>query len=404
MSIWRPVILKGVNVLIEGITFPDLGTVTLLKGETSGTGAASSAALKNSLAGRLGDLLMVRLVDVLSPEKLLLEVAGTEVVAKGSAPPGTTGLFTVRLESLEPLLQFSLVEQNDTGLPLQSSRLLRELVANPNLFSKNISFLKELLLDETIRLPASILDSLKSLTSRFSVATLIADLRSGDGLPLKQLGLFHEKELAALFSTGAEKLSLLAAARQPVTVKAELLQLLAQLRGGFADELLPEGGLDAKMAAKLQTGLRSLLDMVELNQYLNNPGLRSEDDFILLMPLWGWGSVGDLWLRLTRDGGEAKSSTGNLYTMMLYLDFEGLGPVGAQVVVGSQELQVKLLVVGDEPAQFVRELLPEARKELRPRFPGGVGLAVESVGPNGVEAFRQRAFLASLPPLFKAAG
>ena len=389
--------------MIEGITFPDLGTVTLLKGETSESGAASSAVLKNQLAGRLGDLLTVRLVDVLSPEKLLLEVAGTEVVAKGSAPPGATGLFTVRLESLEPLLQFSLVEQTDAGLPLQSSQLLRDLIANPNLFAKNISLLKELLLDETIRLPASMLGSLKSLTSRFSAATLISDLRSGEGLPLKQLGLFHEQELAALLSGGAEKLSL-AAARQPVTVKADLLQLLAQLHGGFADELLPEGGPDAKLVARLQTGLRSLLDMVELNQYLNNPGLRSEDDLILLLPLWGWGSVADLWLRLTRDRGEAKTSAGNLYTMMLYLDLEGLGPLGAQVVVGSQELQVKLLVVGDESAQCVRELLPETRKQLRSRFSGGVGLAVETVGPNGVEAFRQRAFLASLPPLFKASG
>ncbi len=389
--------------MIEGITFPDLGTVTLLKGETSESGTASSAVLKDNLAGRLGDLLTVRLVDVLSPEKLLLEVAGTEVVAKGSAPPGAKGLFTVRLESLEPLLQFSLVDQTDAGLPLQSSRLLRDLVANPNLFAKNISLLKELLLDETIRFPASMLGSLKSLTSRFSAATLISDLRSGEGLPLKQIGLFHEQELVALLSGGAEKLSLVAA-RQPVTVKADLLQLLAQLHGGFADDLLPEGGLDSKLVAKLQTGLRSLLDMVELNQYLNNPGLRSEDDFILFMPLWGWGSVGDLWLRLMRDRGEAKTSAGNLYTMMLYLDLEGLGPLGAQVVVGSQELQVKLLVVGDESAQYVRELLPETRKQLRSRFPGGVGLAVETVGPNGVEAFRQRAFLASLPPLFKASG
>ena len=124
----------------------------------------------------------------------------------------------------------------------------------------------------------------------------------------------------------------------------------------------------------------------------------------MLLPLWGWGSVADLWLRLTRDRGEAKTSAGNLYTMMLYLDLEGLGPLGAQVVVGSQELQVKLLVVGDESAQCVRELLPETRKQLRSRFSGGVGLAVETVGPNGVEAFRQRAFLASLPPLFKASG
>lgn len=404
MSTWQPVILKGASALIDGITFSDPGTGLFLKSDASESGAASSAALKNSLSGRIGDLLTVRLIEVVSPEKLLLEVAGTEVVARGSAPPGTSaGLFTVRLESLEPLLQFSLVDQDDSGLPLSSRQLLREVVANPNFFSKNIILLKELLLDENVRLPASMLDSLKSLTSRFSAATLISELRSGDGLPLKQLGFFHEPELAALLSVEPGKLSL-ATARKPATVKANLLQLLSRLQGGFVDELPVEGGPEAKSVAKLSSGLRSLLDMVELNQYLNNPGLRSADDFILLLPLWGWGSAGDLWLRLRQEGGEANASAGNLYTMMFYLDLEDLGPLGAQVIVGSKELQVKLMVVGDESAHSVRELLPETRKQLRSRFSDGVRLTVESVGPHGVEAFRQRAFLASLPSLFTASG
>ena len=348
--------------------------------------------------------LTVRLVEVLSPEKLLLEVAGTEVVARGSAPPGTAGLFTVRLESLEPLVRFSLADQVEDGLPLPLRRLMSDFVAKPNLFSKNIILLNELLLDETARLPASLRNSLKSLTTRFSAAALISELRSGGGLPFKQLGLFYEQELAGLLLAGPEKLSRLVA-REPVTVKENLLHLLAKLQGGFAEELLPRGGdHGAKLVAEVRSVLRSLLGLVELNQCLNNPGLRSDEGFILLLPLWGWGTAADLWLRLLRDGGEAKAPGGNLYTLMIYLDLEGLGPLGAQIVVGSRELQVKLMVVGDESAQRVRELLPEARKQLRSRFPGGVRLAVETVGPNGVEEFRRRAFLASLPSLFTASG
>lgn len=180
--------------------------------------------------------------------------------------------------------------------------------------------------------------------------------------------------------------------------------MLAELQGGFIEELLEEGGAhETKLGAKLRSTLRSLIDLVELNQCLNNPGLRSDEGFILLLPLWGWGSAADLWLRLLRDG-EAKAPGGNLYTLMIYLDLEGLGPLGAQVVVGSRELQVKLMVVGSEPARSLRELLPEARKQLRPQFPDGVSLTVETVGPSGVEEFRQRAFLASLPSLFTASG
>ena len=89
---------------------------------------------------------------------------------------------------------------------------------------------------------------------------------------------------------------------------------------------------------------------------------------------------------------------------MIYLDLEGLGPLGAQIVVGGRELQVKLMVVGEASAQSLRELLPAVRKQLRARFPGGVNLAVECLGPKGVAGFRQRAFLASLPALFTASG
>ena len=403
MLIWRPVIPKGVDVLIDGINFTDSGRSLLLKGETSEPGAAPSATLKSYLAGRLGELLTVRLVEVLSPEKLLLEVAGTEVVARGSAPPGTAGLLTVRLESLEPLVRFSLSGQTEESLPLPLRRLMSEVVTNPNLFSKNIIQLKELLLDETAHLSASLRNSLKALTSRFSATSLISDLRSGDGLPFKQLGLFYEQELVSLLLAGPEKLSRLAA-REPLTTKESLLHLLAELQGRFGEELLQEGGgHEAKLVTKLRFALRSMLDLVELNQCLNNPGLRSDEGFIFLLPLWGWGSAADLWLRLLRDG-DAKTSGGNLYTLMIYLDLEGLGPLGAQVVVGSRELQVKLMVVDDEPAHNLRELLPEARKQLRSQFPGGVRLTVETVGPSGVEEFRQRAFLASLPSLFTASG
>ncbi len=388
--------------MIDAITLPDSGQSLLVKGETAEVAAAPLQNLKGLLAGRLGELLTVRLVEVLSPEKLLLEVAGTEVVAKGSAPPGSAGLFTVRLESVEPVVRFSLTDQTASELPLLLRRIMGEVVAKPNLFSKDVMLLKELLLDQSAPLPTALRNDLTSLTARFSAASLLAGLRSGEGLPLAQLGLFHEQGLAQLLSADPEKISRLTML-EPLTTKESLLRLLVGLEADFPEEIFQGSGSESKMIAKLHSALRSMLESVELNQYLNNSGLRNDEGFVLMMPLWGWGEAADLWLRLTRDG-EAKTGAGKPYTLMIYLDLEGLGPLGAQVVAGAREMQAKLMVVGEESAQSLRELLPAARNQLRTRFPAGVRLGVESIGPNGVEEFRQRAFLASLPALFTASG
>ncbi len=399
-----PVIREGVVALIDGITLPDSGKPLFLKGETAELGTTvPSQALKGYLSGRLGDLLTVRLVEVLSPEKLLLEMAGTQVVAKGSLPSESATFFTVRLESLDPVVRFSLVDQAESALPLQLRRIMSAVVAKPNLFAKELIFLKDLLLDKSIHLPASVRNDLKSLTTRFSAASLIAGLRSGDGMPLTQLGLFHEQGLADSWFSDPEKITRLAL-QEPLTSKESLLRLLTGLEGSFTEKIFQEmGAPESKIVAKLHSVLRSMLDLVELNQCLNNPGLRSDDGFVLMLPLWGWNSAADLWLRLSRDG-EAKTGGRDLYTLMIYLDLEGLGPLGAQVVASPRELQVKLMAVGEDAAQSLRELLPEARAQLRSRFPGGVRLSVESIGSNGVEEFRQRAFLASLPSLFTASG
>ncbi len=365
-----------------------------------------SAELKNLLIGRLGDTLTVRINQVLSPEKLLLEIAGSEVVARGSASPGTTGLLTVRLESIDPFIQLSLLEQDAAVLPQSTRQTLSEVVVKPNLFSENLLALKELLLDKTLPLPLASRNLLENLTRRFSVSTLLNDLHGGAGLALDKLGLLHEPELATLLLNGTEKQVRQAAGREPLSVKEGLLRLLADLdTGPLAESLAKDGSSRAsELSDKLRSTLHSLKDMIELNQILNNPGLRSEADLLLMLPLWSGESFSDLWLRLTRDEKSGGSADSNLYTLMIYLDFEDLGPLGAQLVVGRQELQAKFLAVGEGAAQNLRKLLPEVRDSLRDDFPDGLHLQVETVGSDAVAAFRQRAFLASLPPLLTAAG
>ncbi|MBN2809439.1 MAG: hypothetical protein JXR80_08100 [Deltaproteobacteria bacterium] len=394
---------QGEGILLDSVNSPAALQILFPRTEPASPPAAVPPQLKEYLAGHLGDVLTVRLLEVRGPGQLLLEIAGTEVVAQGSAPVGANGLFEVRLDSLEPLISFSLADQAESGLPLHWQRLLREAVVSPNLFSREMMLLRELLTDDAAPLSPLLRHALQSLSEPFSVASLIAGLRSGTGLPLARMGLFYEAAMTQLWSADAGKF-LRSAGREPQTVKEMLWQMLS----GLDDEIIRDGlsgdsGKAEKTRANLSASLHSMLDMVELNQCLNNSGLHGDDGFMLLLPLWGWGGAADLWVRLSRDGA-SRSAGSKLYTLMIYLDLEGLGPLGAQVVAAEQELQVKLLVVGETPAQHLRELLPEVRKELRSHFPGGVRLEVEAVASDVVEIFRQRAFLASLPSLFQALG
>ncbi len=414
MSIWLIVILKGVNALVDGVSFLDTAVTDPV---TSGSAKADrgrvaaaelqppSAGLKTLLAGRLGDTLTVRINQVLSPEKLLLDFAGSEVIARGSAPPGTTGLLTVRLESIDPFIQLSLLATDTEALPQSMRRILSDVVAKPNIFSENIAALKELLQDKTLPLPLASRNLLGNLTSRFSISTLLGNLRGGAGLALDKLGLLHEPELVTLLLHGTEKQVRQAVGREPLSVKESLLRLLADLdTGQLAESLAKAGSRTQSLSDKLRSTLHSLKDMVELNQTLNNPGLRSDMDLLLLLPLWSGESFSDLWLRLSRDEKSNRSADSNLYTLMIYLDFAELGPLGAQLVVGSRELQAKFFVVGEDAARNLRKLLPEVRNSLRADFSEGLHLQVETVGSDAVAAFRQRAFLASMPPLLTVAG
>ncbi len=400
--------------MVDGVSFSDTAVVDPVTAGSAKTDSGRAAAaelsqpsseLKNLLVGRLGDNLTVRISQVLSPEQLLLEIAGTEVVARGSVPPGTTGLLTVRLESVDPFIQLSLPETDAAALPQSMRQTLSEVVVKPNIFSENLMDLKELLLDKTLPLSLTSRNLLENLTSRFSVSTLLNDLRGGAGLALDKLGLLHEPELATLLLNGTDKQVRQAAGREPLSVKEGLLRLLADLdTGPLAESLAKEGSKTQALSDKLRSTLHSLKDMVELNQTLNNPGLRSDADLLLLLPVWGGDSFSDLWLCLTRDEKSSRGADSNLYTLMIYLDFEDLGPLGAQLVVGSRELQAKFFAVGEEAAQNLRKLLPEVRDSLRSDFPEGLHLQVETVGSDAVAAFRQRAFLASMPPLLTAAG
>jgi hypothetical protein len=259
--------------LVDGISFLESAVVDPVAAGSakadSGRALAAelqspSAELKNLLAGRLGDTLSVRVNQVLSPEKLLLEIAGAEVVARGSAPPGTTGLLTVRLESIDPFIQLTLLDQDAAALPQSIRQNLNEMVAKPNLFSENLMVLKELLLDKTLPLPLSVRNLLENLTGRFSVSTLVNDLRGGAGLALDKMGLLHEPELVALLLNGTEKQVRQAAGREPLSVKEGLLRLLTDLDTGLLAETLAKDGSSRTQALsdKLRSTLYSLKGMV----------------------------------------------------------------------------------------------------------------------------------------------
>ncbi|MBN2706983.1 MAG: hypothetical protein JXR89_11145 [Deltaproteobacteria bacterium] len=365
---------------------------------------AAATDLKGTLAGHLGEEFSVRFLETLGPEKFLIEIAGAEVVAQGAVPSASVeGLWVARLESLEPLIRFRLLGADSGAVPETWRRLLGEVVNRPNFFSERILSLQRLLQADSGLLSPSLSKALASLVERFSAGGLLAGLRSGTGLPLEQLGLFYEQQLAQLLILDPRSF-MRHDLQSPRNLKELLLRLLMDLRQEPAETASLVMAKRAALVTELAGVLRSLLDLVELNQFLNNPGLRREPGLFLLLPLLGWGSEADLWLRLSRERQSPGAETTPACSLMIYLNMDSLGPIGAFLCAGNDGLQGKIMVVGESAARSLRSLLPECRRELGDCFARGVGLVVEEVGMSGVEEFRRRAFLATLPALFQASG
>jgi len=364
---------------------------------------AVAAGLKESLSSHLGEDFAVRILETLGPERFLIEIAGAEVVAQGAVPPAGEGLFVARLESLEPLIRFRLLGADSGAVPEAWRRLLGEVVNRPNFFSERILSLQRFLLADSGLLSPSLSKALASLVGRFSAGDLLAGLRSGAGLPLEQLGLFYEQQLAQLLTLDPRNF-MRQDLRNPRNLKESLLRLLMDLRQEPAESGSTFMARRAVLVTEIAGVLRSLLDLVELNQLLNNPGLRREPGLFLLLPFLGWGTEADLWLRWSRERQSPGAEASPACSLMIYLDMDSLGPIGVLLRAGNDDLQGKIMVVGGSAVQSLQTLLPECRRELADRFVRGVGLVVEEVGKSGVEDFRRRAFLSTLPALFQASG
>ena len=398
--------LTGKTVVESSLVSQALRESALLFLDQAQSRSGLPPAVQEFLAERLGEVFSVRLLENLDGDRVLLEVGGDRVVAEGKLPVDLAETFRVRLQSLEPVVRFSLAETETAELPTSLRRGLGALFTADRRFSGSLMQLETLMNDPDITLPPALRNHLGIIRSLFSAEALVDGLKEGKGFPLAELGLAHEAELAGLVATlenhnvGEEA----GGGWSGNNGKEIIIRLLAGLSAYGADDAAGREitkNLDPEIASRLQTQLKSLREMVELNQLLNNPGINHDRGLFLVLPLWGWGTVGDLWLRLAGDGGKGGQREKDIYSLMVYLDFEELGAVGARIFAGVRELQVDIMVASETSARVLRELLPEVRGRLRSRFSGGSRLAVTVVGDQGLEEFRHRAFLASLPPLLR---
>jgi hypothetical protein len=379
-------------------------------------GPGGTAALKAWLAERLGSELEVRLLSPESSEsgRFWLEIGGHRVAAEGRLPVGAAESLWVRLESLEPQIRLQLLDAgNQNRLPASLRRGLAGLLQPGSRPADYLAWLGDLIETGVAGPRLSKLQAAlcKQLHQLFSLENLVAGLDAGRGLPLAELGLFDEAGLAGAMTASlaaavgdGEGGNLAALATgQTSTGKGLLQQLLAVLSpppSGDLGSLEDSAGVEVRHLRQALTGLR---DNLEFNQLLNNPGLNPDGDLRLVLPFWGFGETTDLWLRFS--GGEPERSGGRFYTVMLYLDFSGLGPIGVRVVAAPGErFEAELLVVSDSASAALKGLLPAAAARLRPRFGGGARFFVSRVSDESVDEFRRRAWLANLPPLLQTAG
>ncbi len=383
-------------------------------GGAGGDGRTAVAELRARLDACLGREIEVRRLGSAAGRWLELEIAGRRVLAEGFLPPDTPEIFRARLAALEPRIELRLPGgEENAALPPVLRRALAGLLQPGSRPAEQLAFITRFLAAAretaaTSLLPRADLRLLRRLHRLFAGERLLANLASGRGGPHAGLGLELEAALAAELAgregQGGSVSRLLEEAA--IGARGLIERLLVRLP---ETDVLPDlpaavsGEEETRSLGRLRDHLRGLRGTLELNQLLNNPGLNPDGELKLILPFWGPGGSAELWLRIA--AGHEAAGGRRCYSLMLYLDFAALGPVAARVVATpGDRLEAELLVVSESAAAVLKEELPAARSRLGGRFPGGVRLFVNRVGPEMVAEFRHRCWLARLPPLFSTAG
>jgi hypothetical protein len=327
-----------------------------------------------------GRQLAARVLQVLADGRFLIEVQGTELLARSSVALRAGQSFMVEVAGQEPLLTLRLLlpAAELDAAEMRHAALL--LASRLNVFAARLGGLMELLGDRQ----AIAFDALRQAAALFRPAPLLAALREGRASFVSRLGLDWEARLAAAAAAGRTPV-LPAPAEQ---LKAALLETLKWLR--HVDEA-PE------FIRTTTASVRELLGLVECNQYLNNAGIRGFDGLFLILPLWGEGLETDLWIRFQREGGDGGAGAEEGHSLHFVLELPEFGRVASYVALVPRRVTIDLRVTGEGQRQVLEPLLAESRERLAARLQREVLIGVR-VDP-GVPVAWQREVLGRLPAM-----
>jgi hypothetical protein len=311
---------------------------------------------------QVGQILPARVLAEVQPGLLRLQIAATALLARSqvSLAAGTP----LRLEVVRPGPMPELRILNEAGRPdardaLVRSALARQLPAAD--VRQGIATLR------TQPLTATQSEALRQLASVLHVAGV--DPVRADAAQLRRAvalsGLFHEARLAA------------GAAAEPADLKAQLLKLLATLKGGTGQVQQPGGPPDGEAAAPSRDAsadslLNRLIRLVEgsvariqLQQTAALPVDESQRQVWQFdLPIRLPDETDDVALRIEREDGREGASGDVGWAVNLAFDFDTIGTLQCRIALSGERVATTFWCEQANTGQRLQRRLPALREGL----------------------------------------
>ncbi|MBW1645316.1 MAG: hypothetical protein JRJ56_03165 [Deltaproteobacteria bacterium] len=341
----------------------------------------------------LGQELPLEVVAALPDGRYLVKIAGRELVAAGETALAAGRVYQVQVTRVDPSLAVRLLPVGEAGLNFPGlGAAVATLLREPNAFAGRLLQLGRLL----PAVEAESLAGLRQLVAELTAAGAEMPATAGRQFDLTRLpatlGLALEAGLAAGSEAPAAGLLPLLLTEPGQNLKAELLKARSWLSRREPTAATGE----------LKSLVQDLLAMVELNQVLNNPGVRPFAGLQLVLPFFPAAAGVDVWLRVERrsdDEAAASDPALAVYSLVVYLELAAFGPVSSRVVADFRRLAVTVEVSGRRQLELLQEELAAVKEDLQSRFAVPVHFRLQQKPGGEIRSGWWENFSAGLPRL-----